>query len=193
MYYPFSEPSCPTSSNPNYKKISGSCIYFETSEKTHSDAKENCKSKFGPGSTGRLLEPRSSVMNQEVYDAARTLSQIDDDASVWLGITNFRDNSIFEYDSDSQAVISGLWESSQPNDQNNHHCVAVQETSGTVLGKHECCYQNFFFKECFLDSALAYSNKSIFSQLEYLSAHFSEKYQIIPLTCFRTVVGSFMF
>ena len=150
MYYPFSEPSCPTSSNPNYKKISGSCIYFETSEKTHSDAKENCKTKFGPGSTGRLLEPRSSVMNQEVYDAARTLSQIDDDASVWLGITNFRDNSIFEYDSDSQAVISGLWESSQPNDQNNHHCVAVQETSGTVLGKHECCYQNFFFKVCFL-------------------------------------------
>ena len=150
MYYLFLEPSCPTSSNPNYKKISGSCIYFETSEKTHSDAKENCKSKFGPGSTGRLLEPRSSVMNQEVYDAARTLSQIDDDASVWLGITNFRDNSIFEYDSDSQAVISGLWESSQPNDQNNHHCVAVQETSGTVLGKHECCYQNFFFKVCFL-------------------------------------------
>jgi hypothetical protein len=84
-------------------------------------------------------------MNQEVYDAARTLSQIDDDASVWLGITNFRDNSVFEYESDSQAVISGLWESSQPNDRNNHHCVAVQETSGTVLGKHECCYQNFFF------------------------------------------------
>ena len=79
-------------------------------------------------------------MNQEVYNAAGTLSQIDADDSVWLGITNFRNNSIFEYDSDSQAVISGLWEPSQPNDQNNHHCVAVQQTSGTVEGKHECFY-----------------------------------------------------
>ena len=133
MYYPFLEPSCPTSSNPNYKKISGSCIYFETSKKTHSDAKENCKTKFGPGSTGRLLEPRSSVMNQEVYNAATTLSQIDADEDLWLGITNFGNNSVFEYESDSQSAeaIRGLWESSQPNDRNTHHCVVVDE------GNHE--------------------------------------------------------
>ena len=83
-------------------------------------------------------------MNQEVYNAAGTFSQIDADFmySVWLGITNIRDNSIFEYDSDHQAVISGLWYRSQPNDQNNHHCVAVQQSSnsGTVGGKHECFY-----------------------------------------------------
>ena len=81
-------------------------------------------------------------MNQEVYNAAGTFSQIDADFmySVWLGITNIRDNSIFEYDSDHQAVISGLWYHSQPNDQNNHHCVAVQKTSRTVEGKHECFY-----------------------------------------------------
>ena len=83
-------------------------------------------------------------MNQEVYNAATSLSQIDADDSVWLGITNFRDNSVFEYDSDSQAVISGLWESSQPNDRNNHHCVVVAE------GNHECFfYKRLLFLYCF--------------------------------------------
>ena len=146
--------------------MSGSCIYFETSKKTYSDAKDNCKTVFGPGSTGRLLEPRSPIMNQEVYNAATSLSQIDADDSVWLGITNFRDNSVFEYDSDSQAVISGLWESSQPNVPNNHHCVVVAE------GNHEC----FFIKDCFfctaffvlLSSACVFKqvNISSYSQLE---------------------------
>ena len=108
--------------------MSGFCIYFETTKKTRSDAKENCKTKFGPGSTGRLFEPRSSVMNQEVNNAAATFSQIATDHNLWLGITNFRDNSVFEYESDSQAVISGLWEPSQPNDRNSHHCVVVDES-----------------------------------------------------------------
>ena len=70
-------------------------------------------------------------MNQEVFNEATQLSQIDADDALWMGITNFRDNSVFEYDSDSQAVISGLWESSQPNDRNTHHCVVVAE------GNHE--------------------------------------------------------
>ena len=115
--------------------MSGSCIYFETSKKTHSDAKDNCKTVFGPGSTGRLLEPRSSIMNQEVYDAATTLSQIDADDSLWLGITNFRNSSVFEYESDSQAVISGLWDTDprQPNDPSSHHCVVVDEGKAKVL------------------------------------------------------------
>ena len=110
--------------------MSGFCIYFETTKKTRSDAKENCKTKFGPGSTGRLFEPRSSVMNQEVNNAAKTFSQIATQAAtnLWLGITNFRDNSVFEYESDSQAVISGLWEPSQPNDRNSHHCVVVDKS-----------------------------------------------------------------
>ena len=75
-----------------------------------------------------------------MYNAARTLSQIDADDSVWLGITNFKDNSIFEYESNSQAVISGLWYHSQPNDQNWHHCVVVAE------GNHKCF---FYIKTAF--------------------------------------------
>ena len=82
-------------------------------------------------------------MNQEVYNAATTLSQIDDDEDLWLGITNFRDNNVFEYESNSQAVISGLWESSQPNDRNTHHCVVVDE------GNDEC----FFYKNCLFCTA----------------------------------------
>ena len=72
-------------------------------------------------------------MNQEVYNAATTLSQIDADEDLWLGITNFGNNSVFEYESDSQSAeaIRGLWESSQPNDRNTHHCVVVDE------GNHE--------------------------------------------------------
>ena len=75
-------------------------------------------------------------MNQEVYNAATTLSQIDADDALWLGITNFRDNSVFEYESDHQSAEAinqsiRLWESSQPNDRNTHHCVVVDE------GNHE--------------------------------------------------------
>ena len=68
-------------------------------------------------------------MNQEVYDAATTLSQIDADDNLWLGITNFRNSSVFEYESDSQAVISGLWDTDtpQPNNPSSHHCVGVDE------------------------------------------------------------------
>ena len=75
-------------------------------------------------------------MNQEVYKVATTLSPgIGANEHLWLGITNFRDNSVFEYESNSQAVISGLWASSQPNNPNNHHCVVVDE------GNHECHFK----------------------------------------------------
>ena len=67
-------------------------------------------------------------MNQEVFNEATQLSQIDADDALWMGITNFRDNSVFEYESDNQAVISGLWEPSQPNDRNSHHCVVEDES-----------------------------------------------------------------
>ena len=128
VFSKFSEPICLTS-DPNYKKLSGSCFYFETSKKTHSDAKESCKTKFGPGSTGRLFEPRSSIMNQEVFNEATKISQINANDALWMGITNFRDNSVFEYESDGQAVISGLWDTDpqQPNDHNTHHCVLMDE------------------------------------------------------------------
>ena len=118
--------SCPNST-PNYKIINGSCFYFETSIKTHSDARENCKTKFGSGSTGRLFEPRSSIMNQEAFNEAMKLSTIGDKDNLWTGITNLRDHSVFEYESNGQDVVSGMWEQSQPNDRNIHHCVTVYE------------------------------------------------------------------
>jgi hypothetical protein len=118
--------NCPTSTS-NYRMISGSCFYFETSKKTHSDAKSNCQTKFGPGSPGRLFEPRSSIMNQEVFNEATQLSSIGVKENLWLGITNLRDNTVFEYESDGQAVVSRMWEPSQPNDRNIHHCVTMYE------------------------------------------------------------------
>jgi hypothetical protein len=68
-------------------------------------------------------------MNQEVFNEATQLSQIDADDALWMGITNFRDNSVFEYESDRQAVIIGLWDTDpqQPNDRSTHHCVLMDE------------------------------------------------------------------
>ena len=68
-------------------------------------------------------------MNQEVFNEATKISQINANDALWMGITNFRDNSVFEYESDGQAVISGLWDTDpqQPNDHNTHHCVLMDE------------------------------------------------------------------
>ena len=66
-------------------------------------------------------------MNQEVFNEAMKLSTIGDKDNLWMGITNLRDNNVFEYESDGQAVVSGMWEPAQPNARNIHHCVTVYE------------------------------------------------------------------
>ena len=90
LYFTFSDiaSSCPTSSDPKYEIISGTCYYFETSNYDHSDAQENCRTKFGLASTGGLFEPQSRAINDAVHAKAVTISGIRSDTSLWLGITS---------------------------------------------------------------------------------------------------------
>ena len=83
----FSASSCPTS-DPKYKTISGTCYYFETTTYDHSDAQENCLTKFGLLSTGGLFEPRSKAINDAVHAEAVKFSEIQSGTSLWLGITS---------------------------------------------------------------------------------------------------------
>ena len=88
VLFSFIASSCPTSSDPKYKMISGTCYYFETANYDHSDAQENCRNRFGPASTGGLFEPQSKAINDAVHVKAVTFSEIQSGTSLWLGITS---------------------------------------------------------------------------------------------------------
>ena len=81
----FKNSKCPTS-DPYYKIINGSCLYFETTTMNYSDAQANCRNKLG-NDIGRLFEPQSPMPQQTLYEEAIKLAEIDDNEPIWIGIS----------------------------------------------------------------------------------------------------------
>ena len=100
-------------SNPNYKVISGTCYYIDTTKKNYDEAQLNCQNKFG-NLVGKLFEPRLANTNQLVSAAAANfVSGTSDD--FWLGINDLATQGQYVYASDGETVGSGMWYSNQPN------------------------------------------------------------------------------
>ena len=119
FYFFFSPGTCP--STINYKKIKGSCVYFEQKKLNWQEALDNCRNKFASGS-GRLFEPRISSINQAVWEEADDKLGINSDGEFWLGMNDLKDRT-YRYESDGIEVVNGMWRIGQPNEI-NHHCVA---------------------------------------------------------------------
>jgi len=82
---------CPTpvsgSTASNYHHILGRCYYFEATPMNFTEAMENCETIFGTkkNDTGRLFEPRNSVVNDKVAKKGKTIAN-DKEGSMWIGI-----------------------------------------------------------------------------------------------------------
>ena len=119
-------------SNPNYKIISGSCYYFEnTSSLNYDDAQLNCQDKFA-NSFGGLFEPRLASTNQLVYDEAINFKSANED-DFWLGMNNLANQSQYVYASDGQAVVDGMWKSTQPSNPYSERCVGYYNLTYSLL------------------------------------------------------------
>ena len=82
---------CPTS-DPHYKIINGSCLYFETTPMNYSDAQENCRHKYG-NNIGRLFEPQSPTPQRVLREEAIKLAEIYDSEPIWIGISPGMNNT----------------------------------------------------------------------------------------------------
>ena len=76
---------CPTS-DPYYKIINGSCLYFETTTMNYSDAQANCYNKYGDN-IGRLYEPQNPTPQRTLHEEAIKLAEIGDSEPMWIGIS----------------------------------------------------------------------------------------------------------
>ena len=54
-----------------YQFIEGKCYFFDNVLKDVDDSQENCKSVFGPNLTGKLMEPTSMNVLQEILRVAK--------------------------------------------------------------------------------------------------------------------------
>ena len=62
--------------------MNGGCYYFEKKYLNYTEAQENCKTKFGPGLVGRLVEPQTiKIGNALVRKANATLGV----STFWMG------------------------------------------------------------------------------------------------------------
>jgi len=86
---------CPTpvsgSNASNYHHILGRCYYFEATPMNFTEAMENCETIFGTkkNDTGRLFEPRNSVVNDKVARKGKTIANEPGgtaQGSQWIGI-----------------------------------------------------------------------------------------------------------
>ena len=81
----FTNSKCPTS-DPYYKIINGSCLYFETTTMNYSDAQANCYNKYGDN-IGRLYEPQNPTPQRTLHEEAIKLVEIGDSEPMWIGIS----------------------------------------------------------------------------------------------------------
>ena len=73
---------------------------------SYANAEQNCRNKWGS-----LFEPKSTSMNQDVYDATKSVPGISrgdwSDSELWIGINALRDG-VYRYESDGQRPPSSF-------------------------------------------------------------------------------------
>ena len=100
----FSQRFCPIHLN-NVHMIGFKCYYYEETELTPSQAKENCKSVFGDFNQGKLFEPQSVDESRFITKQAKELANfVDTIFFVYIGLQKDpKDNKVI-YMSSNQKV-----------------------------------------------------------------------------------------
>ena len=86
---------CPVTGS-MYFYVEGKCFFVDTDLRTYDEAKENCKNRFGKQLLGRLFEPKTIEVNNNV---AQATYDITGEYAFWIGIKVAPGSKIFYYDS----------------------------------------------------------------------------------------------
>ena len=93
---------------------------------TFTNAKANCKDKFGSENHGRLFEPKSLQMNQLVFEASLKVLGFRTSRYRFLGVDDLSTEGTFVYSSDSSQIAFPIpWAPGDPNGFNSSNCILV--------------------------------------------------------------------
>jgi len=117
---------CPTersNSKSAFKEIEGKCYYFQKygcadgNGCTFEESKNLCKNVFGQGIKGKLFEPTTLDINNEVMKAA---NDVCDFCNFWVGVTT----GDYKYLSNGLPVsFRKPWANSHPRETSTSHCI----------------------------------------------------------------------
>ena len=91
---------CPDSNE--FKLIHGICYAFEIVLRTFDDTQERCGQIFGSDIGGKIFEPRTDQVLEDVLKAAQIAFG---NPQTWLGITDRKSEGNFAYSSDGQSNL----------------------------------------------------------------------------------------
>ena len=90
---------CPASDE--FKLIQGKCYAFENVLRTFDDTQVRCSQIFGSNIDGKIFEPRTDEVLEEVLKQAAIIWNAN--PQLWLGITDRKSEGDFAYSSDGQS------------------------------------------------------------------------------------------
>merc|ERR1711935_49193 len=119
---------CPTEKS-GYRILEGQCYFFEKVDLAYSATQEYCKTAFGPNVVGKLWEPKSLKINNEVGTEAKDIfGSSSSSGSFWIGISN---DGKFRYQSSGETAT---WDMPYYNE--------YQKTGN--IGTSFCLYYNLY-------------------------------------------------
>ena len=118
-----------------YKVILGKCFQFQYDEKTFQSAKQNCQSKIKGGRKGKLAEPKTLEMAEELVKASREayLGPFGaGETKVFIGVEKIDNNGNMKY------ITTGLKTPISPWKQDDNMSYTTVKRG---MGKPYLCYE----------------------------------------------------
>ena len=113
-----------------YASIGGTCYLFDTVPQTKSEAKEKCIQN-----DGKLWEPNSIEIINQVYSKAQEVYGSTEDIRVWVGISDAASEGTFKFESNEEIFPfttpkTAPWQATDPNGGTSENCVIMNRSNG---------------------------------------------------------------
>ena len=122
-----------------YASIGGTCYFFDTVLQTKSEAKEKCIQN-----DGKLWEPNSIEIINQVYSKAQEVYGSTEDIRVWVGISDAASEGTFKFESNEEIFPftpqNAPWNGNEPNGGATENCV--------FMGMKQTFAMKFFDVKC---------------------------------------------